>query len=390
MKIGIDCRTILNPGRGEQAGVGHYTYYLIKHLIKIDKTNEYVLFFDSRVFDTSEFEGLKKVKVKYFPFFQYRRYLPFSYSHLLITAILNREKLDIYHSPANVIPLTYQRPSVITVHDLAIYKHPEWFPGGQKFSTKILVPKSLQKAKKIIAVSKSTKKDIIEEFGIEENKIEVIYEGVIKEKFKNKWSKIANKYSLEKPYIFYIGTIEPRKNLYKLIEAYLNLIKEEKFSNYYLVLAGGIGYKGRDFMNFLNERIPHKKIRYLGYVSHEEKMILLKNASCFIFPSLYEGFGLPVLEAFSQGVPVITSKVASLPEVAGKAALLVDPNSSNDIQKALKRILSNKEFAKELALKGKKRALNFSWDKCAKETLKVYQKAYQQSYHITKPKPKKK
>ena len=158
MRIGIDCRTILNPKSGEQAGVGHYTYYLVKNLIKQDKKNKYVLFFDWRFKEFNEFKQ-KNVIIKNFPFSQYNKFLPFAYSHMLISASLVKASLDVFHSPISSLPLTYTKKSIITVHDLAIYKNPSWFP-SQIFSTKLLVPQSLRKADKIIAVSNSTKKDL--------------------------------------------------------------------------------------------------------------------------------------------------------------------------------------------------------------------------------------
>src|SRR3989344_1009011 len=172
MRIGIDCRTILNVLGGERAGVGHYTYYLVKNLLTLDKKNDYVLFFDNRFKDAQEFQKYKNVKIKFFPFYQYKKYLPIAYSQMLIGAVLNRENLDLFHSPANTLPLYYQKKTVVTVHDLGIYKFPEFFPKKfltrQTLATKILVPRSLLKASKIIAVSKNTKKDIIEEFGLPE------------------------------------------------------------------------------------------------------------------------------------------------------------------------------------------------------------------------------
>ena len=217
MRIGIDCRTILAPGRGEQAGVGHYTYYLVKHLLSIDKKNEYVLFFDYRVTSTKEFQQ-KNVKIQRFPFSQYKRYMPLAYSHMLISAYLRRHRLDIYHSPANPIALTYPGTSIITVHDLAIYQHPEWFPGYQKFSTKLLVPKSLGKAKRIIAVSEATRQDLATMFKIPKKRIRVIYEGVNRERSRIPLTKLRRKYGLKKRYLLFVGTVEPRKNLLKLID----------------------------------------------------------------------------------------------------------------------------------------------------------------------------
>lgn len=382
MRIGIDCRTILNPGRGEQAGVGHYNYYLVKNLLKIDKKNEYVLFFDWRVTNTREFKQ-KNTRIYYFPFSQYKKYLPFTYSHMLISATLVKEKLDVYHSPANVIPYMYPRPSVITVHDLAIYKHPSWFPPGQKFSTKLLVPKSLHKAKKIIAVSQATKKDIIKLFKISSARIETIYQGVVTQRIgdaqKNK-EYLRKKYKIKDKYILYVGTIEPRKNLISLLRAFSHLLHNypKRFKDYQLIITGGEGWKAKDVFRTIKELDFGQRVKWIGYVSHDDKIALMKNASCFVFPTLYEGFGLPVLEAMSLGVPVITSKVASIPEVTGKAALLVNPNKVNELIEALNKVLGRVDLRRKMIKEGLEQAQKFSWPKCARETLAIYRKAYQE------------
>lgn len=377
IRIGIDCRTILSPQLGEKAGVGHYTYYLVKTLLEIDKMNEYVLFFDFRCPNPKEFRQ-KNVKIVHFPFSQYKKYLPFGYSHLLIAATLSRENLDLYHSPANVIPLNYSGPSVLTVHDLAIYKHPSWFPPQQGFSTKVLVPKSIEKASKVIAVSESTKKSIKQLFKTPNQKIEVVYEGFAQEKkkiTKREIANIKNKFKIENKFIFYIGTLEPRKNLAAAIRAFDNLLNKnyQKYKDYQFIIAGAKGWKYDDIFEAIkNSKSGH--VRYINYVSHKEKVALLQEASCFVFPSLWEGFGLPVLEAMSLGTPVITSNLSSLPEVAGKAALLVNPRKVNELQKALEKILSSTKIQKSLSQKGRKQSRKFSWKKCARQTLKIYEK----------------
>jgi len=282
----------------------------------------------------------------------------------------------------------------VTVHDLAIYQHPEWFPSnflvGQKFSTKTIVPKSLKKAKKIIAVSRCTKRDIQKNFKIKGDKIKVIYEGV---EFRDLparegetcgviskicFDDLKAKYGLKDNYLFFIGTIEPRKNIEGIIKAFCNLIKDDKElrEKYQLVLAGAKGWKHKGVFKVIEECSKNfdgeKTIKYLGYVPAEDKYALLKNASCFVFPSLYEGFGLPVLEALSLGVPTITSKISSLPEIARDVAVLVDPNNTEKISEGMRKILANKKFRDELSRKGAERAKNFSWEKCARETLEVY------------------
>lgn len=400
MRIGIDCRTILNPGYGEQAGIGHYTYYLIKNLLKIDKENNYVLFFDSLVSKDAAFElieGASNVSIRFFPFHEYRHYLPFVYSHMLAAAAIARERPDIWHSPAYTFPLMYSGKTVVTVHDLAIFRHPEWFPkeflGKQTFSTKILVPQSLKRTDKIIAVSKSTQKDIEEIFKIKREKIAVIYEGVEIRDFPSKIQETCGvedkiceedlkaKYSLKDRYILFLGTIEPRKNIISLVKAFYSLLKDnKKFRQHQLVIAGAKGWKSGDIFEEIkvqNTKLRKEKvenaIKYVGYVPAKDKFSLMMHAECFVFPSLYEGFGLPVLEALSLGVPTITSNVSSLPEVVGNAAILINPNRVSEIKMALEKILKDENLRDKLSHAGIAQAKKFSWEKCAKETLIVYE-----------------
>jgi len=366
----------------------------------MDKKNQYILYFDNLLSENAALKivgSAKNAEIKFFPFHRYKHYLPLIFSHVLVAAALDNSKLDVFHSPAYTLPLAYRGKSVVTVHDLAIYKNPEWFPReglmGQRFSTKTLVPKSLGKAEKIIAVSEHTKKDIVEIFKIKPEKIDVIYEGV---EFRNLPSKkeavcgleakicfedIKAKYGLKDGYVLFLGTIEPRKNIINLVRAFRTVaLENKKFGEkYQLVLAGAKGWKHEKIYKEIessNKKLGSKGIiKYIGYVPGKEKFFLMEYASCFVFPSLYEGFGLPVLEAMSLGVPTITSKISSLPEITGDAALLVDPHKEEEIALVLEKVLTDKNLQKNLSAKGVTQAKKFSWEKCAKETFEVYKKA---------------
>lgn len=399
MKIGIDCRTILNPGYGENAGVGHYTYYLVSNLLQLDKENKYILFFDNLLSKKAAEDvaaGAQNAEIKFFPFHQYKHFLPFAYTHLLVAGAIEKEKLDVFHSPAYTLPLTYKGRSVVTVHDLAIYKNPDWFPSkflvGQNFSTKKLVPDSLKKATKIIAVSEHTKKDIEQIFKIKPEKVDVVYEGVELRDIPGRregvcgietevcFEDLKAKYGLKDKYILFLGTIEPRKNIAALVQAFCGLAKknEDLRENYQLILAGAKGWKHEKIFKEIREcqkKIGQDMIKYIGYVPAHEKFALMKDAACFVFPSLYEGFGLPVLEALSLGVPTITSNISSVPEIAGEAAVLVDPEKIEEITDALKKIIEDHGLRKRLGEAGIVQAKKFSWKKCAEETLMIYKEA---------------
>lgn len=376
MRIGIDCRTILNPHGGEGAGIGHYTYYLVKNLLEIDQENHYVLFFDSKIYEQLDFIKPHHTTVL-LPLARYKKFLPFFYSHILVSAVMRAQKLDVLHGPANTISLYYNNPSVITVHDLAIYRHPEWFPSHQNLSTKVIVPKSIKKAKKIIAVSEVTKKDIQDIFAVPKNNIEVIYEGAFSDENINyqKVKNVLDNHNLKGRLIVSISTLEPRKNFTRLIKAFDELLKSSKhgFDDVQLVLGGAKGWKYEEIFDAI-EASPHKdKIHYLGYISHEEKIQLLKTASVFAFPTLYEGFGIGNLEAMACGVPVLTSNIPPVKEVVGNAAKLVNPESISDIARGLEDILNSETLQEDLIRKGTERIKEFSWKMCAQKTLKVYE-----------------
>jgi glycosyltransferase involved in cell wall biosynthesis len=286
MKIGIDCRRILDPKHNEAAGVGYYVYYLIKNLLKIDKINQYYLFlYDTRI-KLDEFKQ-DNVQIVYFPGLENIGKIPFFYRHVLVPHVLRLYHLDVYHNPAYIIPVFYFGKSVITVHDLAYYKNPAWFPDNQFFNTKILTPLSIYRAKKIIAVSESTKKDLIKYFKVKKEKIKVILEGVddycsliVDE------TKIEAKFKIIEPYFLALGTLEPRKNLVRLIEAYNKFLLDNPGSDFKLVLAGKKGWKYEPIFEAIKRLNLESKVIYLGYVSLPEKIYLIKNSFAFVFPSL--------------------------------------------------------------------------------------------------------
>lgn len=375
MRIGIDCRTILSAETGELAGTAHYTSALVKHLLEIDKENEYVLFFDTRAnADTYRQPNVEIVMLQ-------QARMPLVMTHMRLARALHRAKLDLFHSPAHPLPLFYRGRIVWTVHDLAIYDHPEWFPGGirQWFSTRVTVPRGIRRAMKLIAPSESTKRDIIRLFKAPEEKVAVIYEGApiggIATAPSGLPPEAGRRNDSRNPYFLFIGTIEPRKNLVRLIDAFIRFRQMSKV-NCQMLLAGASGWNNDDIFMAIeraNLKLGKGSVQYLGYVSEEEKVALLKNATAFVWPSLYEGFGLPVLEAMEAGVPVITSKVSSIPEITGDAALLVNPESVEDITEAMERVISDRQLREQLKTRGANRAKQFTWEKAAKETLAVYQ-----------------
>lgn len=376
MRIGIDCRSILHPEGGEYAGVGHYTYFLVKALLEIDRSNTYVLFFNHGV-DCAPFMR-DNVECVHFPFSQYRRYLPLVYNHLIVPQILALHHLDVYHNPANIVPLGYFRPTVITVHDLAIYKNPNWFPGRQWFAKYVSVPWSITRAKRIITVSDNTKTDLKLYFEVSDEKIKTVFHGVEDYSCRVPNLHVVREFikTIPQPYFLYIGTIEPRKNLRRLIEAFALFVREHPDTPHRLVLAGKKGWKYKSVFRALQRLSLGDRVRYVGYISMDEKIYLLKHAFCFVFPSLYEGFGLPILEAMSIGLPLITSNVGSIPELVIDNAFLIDPYDRRSIARALGAALSaTPESLTRLRSVGKNISQNFTWEHCARQTLEVYRDA---------------
>jgi len=388
MKIGIDCRTILHPEKGECDGIGHYAYQLVRHLLKIDKKNTYVLFFDHSIGRNriAKFKQ-KNVFIKFVPFIQYSNLMPDKYAHFLVSAALSREKLDILHSPIPWLPRPYTGKTIVTVHDLAVCKFFELYPKEkQDILFRKNLPDILKQAKKIIAVSKSTAKDLKEIFNISDKKIKVIFHGVDKRFFKkntlSKIKQVKNKYKITKDYLFSLGNFESRKNIIRLVFAYERLrrkiqtIKSKPLPEYQLVLAGS--KKNPNFKK-VKQAIASseykKDIILPGYVEASDLNALFEGASLFMFPSLYEGFGFPIIEAMAKGVPVITSNTSSMKEIASQSAVIVDPYNVSEITTAAYNLLTNKKLYDNLKVKGKLLAQEFKWDKCARETLNFYQRA---------------
>lgn len=369
---------MLNPDGGERAGVGHYTYSLVHALLPLTKNDQLVLFFDHRMPNNDMMKALAsypQVQIIRFPLSEYKKYLPFGYSHVVVADALRKQKLDVFHAPAYIIPYQYRGRSVITIHDLAIYRHPEWFPPKQKFSTAVLVPSSVKRASKVIAVSKATAKMVQECFGTPKEGIATVYEGMSKVKriaVKTR-QHILNTAGVQERFFFYVGTIEPRKNLEGLVKAFDAFIEANpRYRDMQLVLAGAKGWKHERIFRSIARARWSMNIRYLGYITTEQKTALMQSCVAFVFPSLWEGFGLPVLEATAMGVPVLTSKISSLPEVGGDGAVYVNPRSIPSIQKALTQLAKDARKRTALGKKGKVHAKQFSWERCAKETYAVY------------------
>jgi len=384
MRIGIDAQTILNPEMGDAAGLGHYTYQLIRYLLKTDKENEYFLFFSYRVRkkDIRKLEkfGSPNVKIRTFPFSCYKRFLPLVYSEMLASSFFLRDNLDVLHVPGGRVPLTYKRKLVVTAHNLAIKKFPELFSRRELIRFKIKPP-AYNKADMTIAISESAKKDLISDFGVNEDRIKVVYNAFDEKFFKDatltKIQEAKDKYRIKGEYILFMNTIKPLNNLARLIEAFskLQLILKGKKpnSNYKLVLAGKSGWMSYEIKQIAKDFGLKNKVIFPGYIEPQDLNALFAGADVFVSVPVYEEFGSPVLEAMACGTPVICSDVSSLPEITNGAAQMVNPYDIDGIKNAILKVLDDDRLREEMKKKGLEQAKKFHWRKTAEETIKVYE-----------------
>ncbi|KKQ53472.1 MAG: Glycosyltransferase [Parcubacteria group bacterium GW2011_GWD2_38_11] len=383
MKIGIDARSILNPEKGDAIGVGHYTYQLIRHLLKIDKENEYVIFFDFRVRekDIKKF-AQSNVKIKFYPYSDYKKYLPGAYSEILGTATLQKEKLDVLHSTSafNRIPIGYGGKTVVTFHDMSMYSIPQYLSAVKRTRNKTVARLMGRKADKIIAVSTSIKNDVEKFIGEAGEKTQVVYSG-LDQRFFNEpevaATKVLGKYDITKKYILFLGTLEPSKNITRLLEAFAKFKADQKQKNsgkfeYQLVLAGKRGWLSQEYLQIIKDLNLTKDVVFTGYVIGDELVPLFRNAEFFVMPSLYEGFGMTVLEAFATKTPAILANVSSLPEIAGEAAYFINPLDTAELAEALGKFATDENLRLSYVAKGLEQAKKFDWDKTARETLEIY------------------
>ena len=376
VKIGIDIRTLMDA---RYSGVPEYAFNLIKEILRLDNYNEYRLFYNS-FGDCPNMPELTGGKVKVIKY-----NYPNKIFNYLLVKIFNYPKIDkaleadVFFMPhINFIGLSGRAKSVIAIHDLSFLRYPEFFSARKNFWHKMVNVKNLlKKFDMAVAASENTKRDIMELCGVNENKIKVIYAGV-GEEFKNnidreKLLEVKNKYKLPDKFILYLGTVEPRKNVDGIIRAYNQLrIMNYELRDVKLVIAGGRGWKSENVYREWEKSEFKNDIIFLDYVDGEDKIYLYNLASVFVYPSFYEGFGFPPLEAMASGVPVVASFAASLPEVTGGAALMVDPYNINEIARAMREILTDESLRNKLIARGLERAKKFNWENTAREYLKIF------------------
>lgn len=385
MTIGIDLRAI---GQGKYSGVEEYALNLLDALFAVDRKNKYLLFSSGqktsdRYLEFAQNANKKNSNIDLCHYSVPNRILNISFK------LFSRPKIDklmgqadiVFAPNINLLP-SFKAKKVVTFHDLSFEKYSNFFSARQIFWHNFVNPKKLaREADSIIAMSESTKNDLIEIYGIPEEKISVVYSGVgqaakVDRKSGNESMNLENirkKYNLPEKYILYLGTIEPRKNIIGLIKAFEIFKKDFPGRTEKLVIAGSKGWLYGDIFSAARRSSVKNNIIFTDFIENGDKKCLYGAASLFVYPSFYEGFGFPPLEAMAAGTPVITSDCSSLPEVIGAAAIMVNPYNVSYLAGAMEEILSDHILTEKMIKKGYEQVKKFSWEKCARETLKVFE-----------------
>ena len=365
MRIAIDARKL------RDYGIGTYVRNLLRHLSRIDTTTEYVLLCHGRDCGMADelgdnFRAVLENAPGYSVQEQFR-----------IPLVLRREGIDLFHAPHYVLPPLTPCKSVVTIHDCIHLRFPQYLPSRLGYAyARASLWTAAHRSNRVLTVSEASKRDILKYFHIPPDKIDVIYNG-IDERFgqpphPDEIARVRERYQLNDPFVLYAGNIKPHKNLERVIESFHLLRRGGGMDQVKLLIIGDQISKYATLRRAVHKYKLHKHVRFFGFVPDQTLAVLYRLASVFVFPSLYEGFGLPPLEAMASGTPVITSNVSSLPEVVDDAALLVDPHDASAIAGAMRRVLTDRALRDDLVRKGLARTAQFSWDRSVRRVRAIY------------------
>lgn len=383
MNITYEVKAMLS---NTKSGIGYYQKYIIETLLRMYPENKVSLDCMSVRNNDDKYDKLDELArsstnchiniCTKLPYSLYRIIcllvpIPFKYFF--------KEEADISHFFNYYLPPGLKGKKIVTIYDMVIKE----FPQTMKFQTKLMLNLNLKhainKADCIITISEFSKREIMRYYNVKSDKIKVVYCGISKERFKKDFNKeivgqVLNKYQIDKDYFLYLGTLEPRKNIENLVRAYYEFLYKykEDVKVPLLILAGGKGWSYQSIYDLVEELKIGEWVKFTGYVGDQDAPVLMSNALAFCYPSLYEGFGMPPLEAMACGTPVITSNVASLPEVVGDAAIYVNPYSIESIENALSNMYSNENERKRLVQLGYERVELFSWEKSCEKLISIY------------------
>jgi len=356
MRIGIDASRAFQKNK---TGIEEYSFQVVKNLRNHLRNDRIVLYCNPAINIKPDFDLPKNWKIKFL-----RAPIFWTQARLSLEMLLH--SVDVLFIPAHTVPLIHPRNTIVTIHGLEYEFCPKAYSFWQRTYMRFVIRNSCRWAKKIIAVSENTKKDLMKLYKVPERKIEVIYEGY-EDKLKMKNEKLKILESLrDEDYLLFVGRLEERKNICGIIEAFA-ILKEKYKLPHKLILAGKFGYGKENVKNQMSKVKCKEDIILTGYVSEEDKWDLMKKAEVFLFPTFYEGFGLPILEAQNVGTPVVASSISSMPEVAGDGAVLVDPKSPSAIAEAVYSLVSDESYKNDIIEKGLENVKRFSWEKCAEE-----------------------
>jgi glycosyltransferase involved in cell wall biosynthesis len=363
MQIGINASKIFDV----HTGVGRYTSNLCRSILKMGSKDDYYLYAPGRMGNVIITDLETPMVAKH------NSTLRILWEQIVLPIYSRKDRLDLFHYTDHALSLIHRvRPTIITVHDIAYIRFPNLLNKSRRIYKKNILKISIRKADIIVADSHSTKRDIIEYFGVEDEKIKVVHLGV-----ESRFRPIENveeyrlRNNLPSKMILNVGTLEPRKNVVTLIKAFKEL-RGKGFEDYKLVIAGDKGWLYEQIFKEVEHSGLKQEILFRGVVSDEDLPMLYNCAGIFVYPSLYEGFGLPPLEAMACGIPVITSNTSSLPEVIGDVGIMVDPTDDKSLSDAMYSVLTDKELWQHMSNNGLQRSKIFTWEKAAKEILEIY------------------
>ncbi len=373
MRIAIDAHSVGNKLGGNES----YAKNLIEALAEIDKVNQYTIFVTKR-------EARERFSNRW-PNFQVRTtppHTPFVRIPLTLSAELRRNRVDVLHVQFTAPPFS-PCPVVVSIHDLSFEHLPQTFKRRSRMQLRLTVRRSARNAAQVIALSEHARADLIATYNLQPEKVNVVPlaapDAFAPVRDDNELQRVRQTYGIDRDYILSVGSIQPRKNLRRLIEAYSLLRRQQPEGKLpQLVLVGKNAWLYDETLQSLKDR-DLGSIVLTGYVPEADLPALYSGALCFIYPSYFEGFGLPPLEAMKCGAPVIVGNKTSLPEVVGDAALMIDPFDVGAIAVAIQRVITDSDFRSELRVKGMQRAKQFDWKETARRTLAVYEKAFTQS-----------
>jgi glycosyltransferase involved in cell wall biosynthesis len=371
MHIAINAHLLAHTRNFRRAGVSNYTEQLVRHLAQVDRENQYTIFTT---------RGLKgdllalppnfTVRSSALPTINPRVRVP--WEQFVAPVLLRLIGADLYHGVLNVMPLASPVPSVVTIHDLSPFLFPQTFRRVNRTYTRWAIKVACRRAAHLLAVSEYTKSEIMRWLHVPAERITVTYNGVA-ERFRPQdaaaVAELRRRAGLPERFILFVGTLEPRKNLPALLEAYARIAGDTDAA---LVIGGGKGWLYDEIFARAEQLNLGQRLHFAGFIPDEELPLWYAAAELFVLPSLYEGFGIPVLEAMACGTPVVTTTSSSLPEVAGDAALTVPPTDIDAMADAMLRLLQQPELRAELIERGVEQAARFTWESTAQRTLGVY------------------